>query len=364
MNNQIYRKAVPEMPLSFVHKMDETLERIEHMEKKKKIIKPRTLLICAILIVTLIGSALAASEYRVFDFLWHMQPLEGAEKLVKTHVGFTENEYVRVEIEEALYDGQGILLCLRATPRKPDTHPLYSSLADTENDPDWAYAYETYEDGSSTFTFLGRTDEKKFVSVSLSVTAADETGKEVFLNSWDAKKADDGSIIYYADGYSDTKLGDTVTLTAKVRSTLRAHDASVEENLTTGEISCAMPKTDASRKYRLVPVSEGDAARFSLIEGTLSFTPVRGYMTVSYAYKPQEDEPMGVTVKPCLPDGTEIAVGGGDITRTKQENGFEFCEDTCTLQSFETLPETLLLRIKVIGEGKYLTEIECKVIEN
>ena len=36
MNNKDYRAAVPDMPLSFARKMDETLERIENMETKKR----------------------------------------------------------------------------------------------------------------------------------------------------------------------------------------------------------------------------------------------------------------------------------------------------------------------------------------
>ena len=60
---------------------------------KKRKCTPRALIICAILVVTLIGSAIAATEYRVFDFLYWMNPLEGAEKLVQTNSGKTENEY-------------------------------------------------------------------------------------------------------------------------------------------------------------------------------------------------------------------------------------------------------------------------------
>lgn len=56
MNNKDYQKAVPDMPLSFARKMDETLERIENMEMKKRKFTSRTLVICAILVVTLIGS--------------------------------------------------------------------------------------------------------------------------------------------------------------------------------------------------------------------------------------------------------------------------------------------------------------------
>ena len=36
MNNQDFRSSVPDMPLSFARKMDETLERIENMEMKKR----------------------------------------------------------------------------------------------------------------------------------------------------------------------------------------------------------------------------------------------------------------------------------------------------------------------------------------
>ena len=362
MNNKDYRAAVPDMPLSFARKMDETLERIENMETKKRKMSPRALIVCAVLLVTLIGSAIAATEYRVFDFLWHMNPLGGAEKLIETDIGAYENEYVRVSIEEAAYDGQGVMLYIRATPLKPDTHPLYSIITDTANDPDWVYKYTEYEDGSGMSEFLGRADGKEFVSFGVSVTVKDENGKEIWLDAWDAKKEADGSVILYADGFSEEKLGDTAVLTAKVRSHLCAPDATKKTSFPEGEIIHTMPKVDVTRNYKLIPVSTEEIAHFDLIEGEISFTPVRGYMKIRYAYQEREDEPMGVTMKPCLPDGTEITLGSGSWYPIGEENGFELWEELSEIQSYETLPETITIRVKVIGEVRYLCDVECKVV--
>lgn len=363
MNDKDFRASVPDMPLSFARKMDETLERIENMETKKRKMSPRALIICAVLLVTLIGSAIAATEYRVFDFLWHMNPLEGAEKLIETNVGAAENEYVRVSIEEAAYDGQGVMLVFRATPLKPGTHPLYSSLVDTYSDPEWVYKDTEYEDGSGMIEFLGRADGKEFVTFGVSVTVTDENGKEIWLDAWDAKTEADGSVILYADGFSDEKLGETAVLTAKVRSRLCAPDASTKTDLPAEEITHTMPKVDVTRNFRLIPVSAEDVQHFDLIEGHITFTPVRGYMTIRYANQEREDEPMGVTMKPCLPDGEEIEVGSGRWDLVGKENGFDIYEELSEIQSFETLPETITIRVKVIGEAKYLCDVECKVVE-
>lgn len=363
MNNKDFRSSVPDMPLSFARKMDETLERIENMNGKKRRIKPRALIIAAVLLVTLIGSAIAATQYRVFDFLWHMKPLEGAEKLIQTDIGCFENEYLRVDIEEAAYDGQGVLLRLHAAPLKPDTHPLFSGLADTENDPDWVYRHTEFEDGSGMVELLGRADGKEYVTVSVSVTVTDENGREIWLDEWDAEKDADGGVILYADGFGDGKLGESAVLKAEVRSSLRASDTTVKTVFPTGEITYTMPKTDVTRNYRLVPVSTEDVSHFDLIEGKISFTPVRGYMTISYAYQEREDEPMGVTMKPMMPDGTEITVGGGEWNILGEENGFEIYEELSEIQSYETMPETITIRVKVIGEARYLCDVECRVIE-
>ncbi len=362
MNNKDFRAAVPDMPLSFARKMDETLERIENMETKKRKISPRALIICAILVVTLIGSAIAATECRVFDFLWHMNPLEGAENLIETNVGVYENEYVRVAIEEAAYDGQGVMLYIRATPLKPETHPLYSTIIDTENESDWVYKYTEYEDGSWLSEFLGRADGKEFVVFGVSVTVKDENGKEIWLDAWDAKREADGSVILYADGFSDEKLGETAVLTAKVRSHVCAPDASKKMDLPTEEIIHTMPKVNAARNFNLIPVSAEDVPYFDLIDGEISFTPVRGYMKIRYAYQEREDEPMGVTMKLCLPDGAEIYVGSSGSNLIGKENGFEILEELSEIQSCETLPETITIRVKVIGEARYLCDIECKVV--
>lgn len=362
MNNKDYRASVPDMPLSFARKMDETLERIENMETKKRKISPRALIICAILVVTLIGSAIAATEYRVFDFLWHMNPIEGAENLIEKNVGVYENEYVRVAIEEAAYDGQGVMLYIRATPLKPETHPLYSSIMNTENDSDWVYKHTEYEDGSGMIEFLGRSDGKEFVSFGVSVTVEDENGKEIWLDAWDAETEADGSVILYADGFSDEKLGDTAVLTAKVRSHLCAPDATRKTSFPEGEIIHTMPKVDVTRNYKLIPVSAEEIAHFDLIEGEISFTPVRGYMKIRYAYQEREDEPMGVTFKPYFPDGMEIVDGTGGLTLLGEENGFELWEELSEIQSYETLPETITIRVKVIGEARYLCDVECRVV--
>lgn len=362
MNNKDFRSSVPDMPLSFARKMDETLERIENMEMKKRKISPRALIICAVLIVTLIGSAIAATEYRVFDFLWHMNPLEGAEDLIETNVGVYENEYVRVAIEEAAYDGQGVIMVIRATPLKPDTHPLYSSIADVEDDPVWVYQRTEHEDGSAMIEFKGRTDGKEFVTFSVSITVVDENGREIWLDGWDAKTEPDGSVILYADGFSDEKLGETAVLTAKVRSHLCAPDAARKTSFPEGEIIHTMPKVDVTRNYKLIPVSAEEISHFDLIEGEISFTPVRGYMKIRYAYQEREDEPMGVTMKPFLPDGTEITLGSGTWYAIGEENGFEIWEELSEMQSYETMPETITIRVKVIGEGRYLCDVECKVV--
>ena len=373
MNNQDFKASIPDMPLSFARKMDETLERIENKEMKKRKMSPRTLIICAVLMVTVIGSAIAATEYRVFDFLWHMKALEGAEKLIQTNIGKVENEYVRVEIEEALYDGQGVLLQLRAAPVKPDMHPLYSSLMDTENDPDWVYQYTEHWNGSGTYEFAGRTDGKEFVTFGVSVTVKDENGKEIWLDAWDAKKEADGSVILYADGFSNEKLGETATLTAQVRSSISAPDATKITELPTETIIYTLPKVNVTRNYKLIPVSTEDIEYFDLIEGSISFSPVRGYMTIKYAYQEQKDEPMGVTMEPYLPDGTDIAVSSSGSSLLYKDNGyrflklfrnnvFEYFEEHSEIQAYETLPETITIRVKVIGEARYLCDVECKVV--
>ena len=363
MNNKNFKAAVPDMPLSFARKMDETLERIGNMEMKKRKFTPRALIICAVLVVTLIGSAIAATEYRVFDFLYRMNPLEGAEKLVETDVGHAENEYIRVSIDEAAYDGQGVLLVLRATPLKPDTHPLYNTIAIAENDPVWVFQHTQYEDGSGMIEFKGRSDGKEFVTFSVSITVADENGREIWLDGWDAKTEADGSVVLYADGFSEEKLGETAILTATVRSAVCAPDMTSRTDLPTEEIIHTMPKAAAARSYKLIPVSKEEVQHFDLIEGHVSFTPVRGYMTLKYAYQEREDEPMGVTFKHYLPDGTEIVVGSGTWNSIGEENGFSIIEELSEIQSYETLPETITVRVKVIGEPRYLCDIECRVVE-
>ena len=57
-----------------------------------------------------------------------IEPLDGAETLVSTDLGSAENELVTLRVEEAVYDGQGVMVLARLAPKDPEQYALHNSF--------------------------------------------------------------------------------------------------------------------------------------------------------------------------------------------------------------------------------------------
>ena len=98
-----------------------------------------------------------------------------------------------------------------------------------------------------------------------------------------------------------------------------------------------------------------------MLDASIVFTPVQGYLTVDYRFD-QADE-TDIWLNPCDALGKRIATGGGNCGQLRGEDDLEYFRQYETMQSFEALPETLLLEVKVIGEDRTLGSITCRVVE-
>lgn len=97
----------------------------------KKRYKFSTALVAAVLLAAVLaGAAFAAGMLGIFDFLKNsanpIVPLEGAEGMVATHLGVSENEWAALTVEEGVFDGQGVLLKCRIAPKDAEKYAMFN----------------------------------------------------------------------------------------------------------------------------------------------------------------------------------------------------------------------------------------------
>ena len=346
-----------------------TLNHLEEKEMKKRYKFSTVLIAAALMLALLAGTAVAARELGLFDFLNTANPivpLEGAEAMVRTHLGSTENELVKLEIEEAVYDGQGALIQLRYTPKDREKQALLHSAMDWITD-DYIYRHEEYEDGSGMYELVGRKDGRQVIHVGETISFVDKNGDEIEINTWDGWEEADGSIVIQGSGSAEAGLSDEVVMTVSPRSYIQIPEEegkTIEKGYVPLEpVSVQMQLAEEMRHVQLVPVGETKLERFKFLSGSISLTKVRAYMDISYAYQFVEEEPMGVTIKLYDGEGNEINVGSGGCQIENQEDGWEITREYGEMQSYEELPETIFVEVKVIGEVRTLGRIECRVVQ-
>ena len=104
----------------------------EGKEKRKMRKKRRIVLALALALALLSVTAFAASKLDLFRFMEKVrdpiEPLDGAEALVSTDLGSAENELVTLRVEEAVYDGQGVMVLARLAPKDPEQYALHNSF--------------------------------------------------------------------------------------------------------------------------------------------------------------------------------------------------------------------------------------------
>lgn len=369
MKRSEWQDAFGKAPDAFRERVSDTLMHLEEDKHMRKRTKFSTVLIAAILsAMLLMGAGIAASRLSIFhalDSAVPIVPLEGAETLVATGLGTEENDYFHVTVEEGVYDGSGAIVKLRVEPVDPDKYVVLGQMTEApEAGDDYITEDVEYQAGDTTLTFkeiVGRKDGKEIIwlgTPQLLVQGespdAEANGEEVLFNSYRDEPQSDGSMLFWISSMSAENLPDALPISLSVKG----YDA--DSNPKYGAIeglNFDLVKANTARNVRLVPTGDGKAERFELKSAEISFTEVRGYFTADYAYEEVEGEEMGVTLKLYDADGNSIATGSG-VTEMPADNLYHA---SLEMQSFEEIPETITLEVKVIGEAKTLGRIECRV---
>ena len=373
----------------------------EGKEKGKMRKKRRIVLALALALALLSVTAFAASKLDLFRFMEKVrdpiEPLDGAEALVSTDLGSAENELVTLRVEEAVYDGQGVMVLARLAPKDPEQYALHNSFfldapeeeylveympaevpegvypyangtMEIRNGPDERALYvdgapvelptdrETadaaglpvYLDGDAMYFAdreskqVTRLDGKQMIFFEAVMAPASE-GAEGLSNgmSGNAEAQPDGSVLLWFDAFSDAPLPETVEMKLNVSAFLDGEPFPLED------IAFSLDRAEPERTAAFAP--EGDGAigeRVRIRAVNMTVTKVRGYLTIDYEYQAAEGEPMGISFRLYDGEGNEIHTGGGHgmfdaetgIYREQQE-----------MQSFDEIPTSLILEAKAIG---------------
>lgn len=402
MKQSEWQSAFPGAPEEFRVLLGRTLNDLEEREMKKRTKLTTTLLAAVVAAMLIAGAAFAAERLGVFrslDSAEPIHPLDGAEAMVATNLGTAENDYVTLTLEEAVYDGQGALVQLRLAPKDPEKYAVLNDLI--QDTPEDVYEHETQLipvpddfDERAYLDRLGKTAEEAFVErdgvrcfnpedqsnytvrrtdgkalieyfiggelpgMDEETAAAFGVEPDNYLYSFTGEEREDGSVILWGSGFSGKPMGDTLALT--ITCSMRV-DGGEQQTLA---LSVTLPRAGDERRVKLVPEGGAELEGFRLNGAEITFTRVRGYLTVDYDYLYRGGDDMGVTFRLYDAGGEEIVVGGGQGTWDDMTPGAWMpLTEIQEIQSLEELPDRIEIEVRVIGEDRVLGRIPCRVAE-
>lgn len=394
-------------------------DREEKTTVKKKI--SVSFVLAAVLIIASMV-ALAASNMNVFRIMTNTStpilPLDGAENMIKTNIGSVENEYVTLTVEEALYDGQSVMTLVHITPKDIEKYAMLNAffqgtpekLYSTEIRPvkapegtegvevDGIYyelineadekafkingeaveipndqktaeekGYPVYvEDGvmyyADQFDFVvtGRKDGREMIYywVNMSIVGEDAENAEALgiehdgSHSMDAEELADGSVLVWSDRNIFTSLPDTVKIKVRCGITVDGQEMKLDD------LIFELDRTEEEKKIRLVPENGKIGENIEIHSAEISFTKLRGNLTVDYTYVPEKnDDGMGIFVRIYDAEGNRIADGTGETWEKADNRYVQHME----MQSLNEIPDAFILEAYNIG-GETIGRCTCKVV--
>lgn len=401
MTRRQWQRAFGEAPEDFRVRLSETLDNLEERDMKKRYKFTTTLLAAVVAALLIAGAAFAAERlgvFRILDYANPIRPLEGAEEMVSGNLGSAEDEYLKLTVEAAVYDGQGALVELRLTPRDPERFAVLNDLM--QDIDERVYEAETVPvpvpedlDEAEYLASVGRTAEDAFVEkdgvryfnpedqMCYAIRRTDgktllnydvegllpevdgPAAKDMrvepdnYLDSWDGEEQADGSVRIWGSGFAGRPMGDSLRL--DVVCGYRIEDGEYRSL----SLPVTLVKTEDTRRVKLVPEGEAELEGFRLRNAEITFSRIRGYLTVEYDFLYRDAKDMGMDFRLYDPAGDEITAGNGhggwdDMTPGQWETILASQE----IQSLDALPEAVELEVFRIGEEGTLGRIRCRVV--
>ncbi len=339
-------------------------------------------------------------------------PLNGAQELIQTNLGKSENDYAVVTVEEAVFDGHGVMVLVRIAPKNAETYALYNEMLQdydeelyvTEDLPvpvpdgsmfviergreieicnengecvlivdgeqtDIPTSKETavqmqlpvytmdgraYYAGMFDSVVIGRKDGKQIIDYWVSVIFDDV---EMMMNSREALLQADGSVLIWYDGFQNGEMPENLQVTVK------SHTAVKGDVQTLDDIAFGMHLCEPDKEIRLIPENAEIGDEFTLLSAEISFTKIRGYFSCEYLSENKERSMMIFlyTAKDGCKD-KEITSGNRyiDVAQMKDDTYRLYSE----IQSFDEIPDEVIIEVRegftdsVIGSTVCKTEMK------
>ena len=408
----LYEPA-PQSLYDGIHEALADLPEGRETRKVKKKISTGFILVAVLLALSAAG--FAAARLNLFSGMTRyadpIVPLDGAEELVETDLGHAENEWATVTVEEAAYDGQGVMVLAKITPKEPEKYALFNDLymdpdenehiitsapdevPEGTQETEWMRivnengAQALYIDGQEVPIPEGREAAKKlecpiyreddrlyYTEVEFRRVESHRNGRKILGfepvlyqkgegaasltggMTGDAEVQNDGSVLVWCDGYAEKTLPDVLDLNLRVI-------LQVGDDTRSLDIPFTLKKGEAERTARYVP--EGDSwigDHVKVREVKVSFTKVRAYLTVDYDYDPRPEEEMGIWLHPYDAEGNAITTGSGSGGGPGDEDELGFYRQQEEMQSFDEIPDVIVLDAVVI-DGDSLGQCVCRLAQ-
>lgn len=345
MNRHDWQQVYGNAPGSFRADLLKDLNSLEEEQNMKKRYKISTAIaLAAVLTLLMAGAAFASAQFGLLEHFGNyadpITPLDGAENLIVTNLGAAENDYIRVEVEEAMFDGRNAQFQLRISPKDSANYALLPDvLPDTPED-EYIIEKTEFEDGSYDEKIVGRKDGRTILKVHCTPEIADN--KTISGSSYDYTNNEDGSITMWSshnlEDYTASEL--TITLTSR----LWVNDKKVAVD----PITFTLPKNETEQVFTMQVAENSSIEGFEFLPGEAAFTKLRSYITVNYAHDQLKDDSMGYTFALLDADGNELP-GDGGWTDWSAEGGKQINMDVIHAQALNPIPETITLKCWEIG---------------
>jgi len=357
---------------AFLNQVDEAIGRIEEEREMKKRYKVSTVLIAAALIVLMTGAALAAGIGLIegINRRGLITVPDSAKELIESDLGGLSTELFDLRIEEAIMDGRSAFVQVRLTPKNPEEYALleseYTSEGKYSGESEYIFSEEGIDVDGSKGALIGRKDGKKVIRFNVQMMAA-----TAFLSEWDIRYNEDGSVTLWMEGdmgYDRGRIPEKGPLTVDcwwgVHGEFDRSDAPDTWNwmqkpwLPQVETVKLQITNNAQRQvFRMEQAGESENGKLSLIKGSIEFSPIKGYYSLSYAYE-GVNEDMWLLVGFSDDEGSAI----GTLEGREHDEG-NYTEATGAMQTFDPIPGSIYLDVfDMMQDKKLVDRVKVKLV--
>ena len=346
MNQNDWKNTFGIAPDSFCSELQQSLNMLKEDEPMKKRYKFTTVFaLAALIIVLLAGAAFAATQFTLLDILPN-KPSLNADVLISTDIVSVENEYMRVTVEEALYDGQSIAMLLQFTPLN-------------------TAKYELWLDGTMNPDSISNKESIQF-SPLVNLFDDDSIVNNLYTMADHFQRNEDSS--YSIWGWYDyaKPMGDTLEGELIITFSNEAGELLPSAQITAPLHITISPNTQT---INILPLDNGLLGEypFQLISGTITLTDAYGHFEIvtsenrEYAIRESHMEHYYLTLLDS--NGTEYPLrlldtvlesGEPDTMRKRTYWGI--------MPKITEIPDSLSLQVGI--SGKSLGRIECSIAPN